>query len=112
GRIKQEGSDPPIYVKDPRAGPRLLGIWSYWVDATEARAYVTGSITADSSNAIRLLVAVPGRAWGLESGLSHRDDFDRHDYDAVVALVDPDVVLHALRETHPHALSNNSSAPS
>jgi len=38
-----------------------------------------------------------GRGYGLESGLSHKAEFDRHHYDAVGGLVDPAMVLMAIR---------------
>ena len=41
-----------------------------------------------------------GRAWGMESGLSHRADFRRDLYDQLARFIAPETVLRKLRERH------------
>ena len=38
-----------------------------------------------------------GRAWGMESGVSHRADFDRSGYDSVANLIDAGFIVERLQ---------------
>lgn len=63
-------------------------------------------LESDPSDATKLLDAFIGRAWGLESGLSHKSEFDRSDFDSVAALIDPSIVLAALKTMFGTLLDN------
>ena len=41
-----------------------------------------------------------GYAWGMESGLPHRADFDRGSYDAVAKLIEPDFIVTDLKQRY------------
>jgi DNA-binding transcriptional regulator PaaX len=43
---------------------------------------------------------------GLESGLSHKSEFDGSEFDAVTNLIDPGIVLAALKKTFGSLLDN------
>ena len=61
--------------------------------------FLTNRIANNPTDAIKLLDAFIGRAWGLESGLSHKSQFDRSEFDTVASLIDPNVLLTALKTT-------------
>jgi hypothetical protein len=68
--------------------------------------FLTKRLASDPTDAIRLLDAFIGRAWGLESGLSHKSQFDRSEFDAVATLVDPSILLVALKSIFGDLLDN------
>jgi hypothetical protein len=57
-------------------------------------------------DAIKLLDALIGRAWGLENGLSHKSEFDRSDFDNLASLFDPEIVVAALTKTFGFLVAN------
>ena len=70
--------------------------------------FLTDRFSQEPADAARLLDALIGRAWGLESGLSHKSEFDRSDFDAMANLIDPAIVLAALKKTFGALLDNVS----
>jgi hypothetical protein len=49
----------------------------------------------------RLLDVFVGKAYGMESGLSHKADLDRDNYDAIASVIDPGYVNGKLKERYP-----------
>lgn len=98
-RIAEDISANPDYSRHGRKIGTLLYIWKKYGPDGEMAAFLTGRFTKSPDDAVKLLDAFIGRAWGLESGLSHKSQFDRSEFDAVANLIDPGIVLAALKKT-------------
>jgi hypothetical protein len=72
-------------------------LWRKHDEPGALAAHLAGRFQQDATEADVFLGSFVGLAWGVESGLSHPADFGRREYDAVAELIDPDVVLAALR---------------
>ena len=105
GRIAADISGNPDYSSraESREAPH---IWKELGPKDEMSAFLTDRLDKNPDDAIKLLDAFIGRAWGLESGLSHKSDFERSDFDAVANLIDPGIVLAALKKTFGTLLDN------
>jgi hypothetical protein len=95
-RVRTKAQEAPLFQTFGSDAPRLLWIWSTHA-AGEVDAYLRGLLEADPAAVDDLLATYVGKAWGLESGLSHRADFERHAYDGLAKLIDPDFVMAKLR---------------
>lgn len=108
GRIAKDFGDAPDYAKHGRIIGTLLWIWKTHGGDGEMTAYLTGRFGEHPDEVARFLDAFIGRAWGLESGLSHKSDFDKSDFESVAALIDPEIVITALKGTYGSLLDNVS----
>ncbi len=88
----------PNYSKYGRQLGRLLWIWKTHGPAGEMVGFLTGRFKRDPTEAAMFLDAFIGRGWGLENGLSHKQEFGRSEFDSVASLIEPDVVLAALKQ--------------
>lgn len=99
-RVRVKAHEAPLFRTFGSDAPRLLWVWSAHAAAGEVDAYLRASLEADPAAVDDLLATYVGKAWGVESGLSHRADFERHAYDGLAMLVDPDFVFARLRARH------------
>lgn len=106
GRIAADVSANPDYVRHGRKIATFLHVWKKYGPEGEMNGFITDRFAKHPDDAVKLLDAFLGRAWGLESGLSHRSEFDRSDFDAIASLIDPSLVLAALRKTFGTVLDN------
>jgi len=82
--------------------PRMLWFWKQYGAPDAVRDYLRARLEADPAEVIRLLDTYVGTAWGLESGLSHKADFERDSYDAIAELIDPAFILEKLKVQYPN----------
>ncbi|MFS0724996.1 P-loop NTPase fold protein [Paenibacillus sp. 1P07SE] len=74
----------------------LLYTWSAYGDKADVNARFQEWLEENPENAIKLLLCYLPTAWGMESGLSHKDDFEHDQYKAVTQVVNPDTIIVAL----------------
>ena len=105
-KIAKSFSENPEYAAYGRDISTLLWIWRRYGPDGEMAAFIGGRLKQNPDDAVRFLDAFIGRAYGLESGLSHKHDFDRSEFDAVAVLIGPEIVLEALMKTFGDTLKN------
>jgi hypothetical protein len=88
----------PDYARHGRNIGTLLYYWKEFGPTGQMAGFFNTRFENDPTDAIKLLDAFIGRAWGLETGLSHKAEFDRSEFDAVAALIDPGLVVAALKK--------------
>jgi hypothetical protein len=97
-RIAKSLTTTPNYAKHGRRLGGLLGIWKKYGPKGDMDTFLAVRFADHPEEAAQFLDAFIGRAYGLESGLSHKSSFDRDDFDNVAWLIDPTWVLAALKK--------------
>jgi hypothetical protein len=96
-RIRDYAQKEIIYVKNPKDARFMLFIWASYISKEETTKYLADSFAANQSNVVEFLKAYLPTAWVVESGLPHKDDFQRRQYESVSEVVEPGVVFSSLR---------------
>jgi hypothetical protein len=95
-RISSVAKSENLYLSYEDNGPSLFWVWSQWGDTKEVAKYLEKSFDASDRNILEFLKTYLPTAWGLESGLSQKDDFERSQYNSVAKLIDPNIVANKL----------------
>lgn len=95
-RVRGFSQEQPIYIRSPKDASLLLFIWSHWGSKEETNQYLARTLDEDPRNSIELLKCYLLTSWGMESGLSHKGDFAREQYDSITKVVDADLIYSAL----------------
>ena len=79
---------------------RILPHAFYLLNKYSKREVITSHVTSvlqkDKSAIIRLLDAYTPTAWGMETGVSHKSDFERDQYNSITTVLDPEFLLHSI----------------
>jgi len=59
--------------------------------------HVSSLLKKDESAIIRLLDSYTPTAWGMETGVSHKSDFDRDQYNSITTVFDPEFLLESIK---------------
>jgi hypothetical protein len=105
-RIFNQASREPIYRSFKEDAPHLFWIWANSRGSAEVAECIQRWLNAESDGADCLLDTYIGRAWGMETGLSHRADFRRESYNSIAEIIDPAFVFEKLKELHGADLDN------
>jgi hypothetical protein len=96
-RVRDAAGQAPLYTTFGGDAPNLYWVWRKYGEAAAIAEHLAGRFREDDSEADAFLGSFVGLSWGIESGLSQPAAFGRSHYDAVAGLIDPEVVLAALR---------------
>jgi len=99
-RIRDATAEGPLWRVHGEDTPRLLWVWNKYGEEGEVGRYIHKQIQSDPSEVDVFLDTFVGTAWGVESGLPHRSDFDRDGYNAIARLIDPELIAAALRKKY------------
>lgn len=78
----------------------LLYIWSTYGEEREANNKIDSWLEEYPEGVTQLLLSYVPTAWGMESGLSHKADFEFEQYKAVTQVVDPELIITALERVY------------
>lgn len=95
-RIKALSAEQPIYVQFPEDAPTLFYYWSNYGSEGDTHQYLAKLFDEDPHKALVFLKCYLRTSWGVESGLSHKGDFERDQYDSIMKVVNTDVIYDAL----------------
>lgn len=99
-RIRVQGSETPLYQMFGRDAPWLYWVWNRQEGGDTVASQLRTRFEMNPNEVDSFLDTFVGEAWGMESGLPHRSDFDRENYDAVVGLIDPDWIVANLKQRY------------
>lgn len=99
-RIRSQALESPLYQGFGADAPALYWLWNKHSDGSAVQAHLRSCFQANPAAVDNFLESFVGYAWGMESGLPHRADFDRGSYDAVAKLIEPDFIVTNLKQRY------------
>jgi hypothetical protein len=95
-QIREAALAAPLYASYGNDSPRLFWCWKQYGSLNEMDAHLRRRLLEWPGAVDDFLSAFSGRAWGMESGVSRRSDFDRNAYDRVADLIEPEFIVERL----------------
>ncbi len=95
----------------PKSIPTIFYTLNKYVRNDYVKDYVTWLISEDSENLVRILDSYVPTAWGMESGVSHKSDFERAQYNSLTRELDASIVLDSIQEHFPMAIGVSDDFP-
>jgi predicted KAP-like P-loop ATPase len=95
----------------PKSIPTIFYTLNKYVRNDYVNDYVSGLISKDSEALVRILGSYVPTAWGMESGVSHKSDFERDQYNSLIGELDASIVLSSIQEHFPQAMGASDDFP-
>jgi hypothetical protein len=73
--------------------------------------YVTKLISIKPEAMIRILSSYVPTAWGMASGVSHKSDFGRDQYNSLTIELDASIILDSIKNSFPESMNNSEEFP-
>jgi hypothetical protein len=73
--------------------------------------YVAKLISIEAETLIRILDSYVPIEWGMESGVSHKADFERDQYNSLTSQLDASIIMDAIQAHFPQAVNNSDEFP-
>lgn len=89
-------SDVDITTVYPKICGHLLYQVKKYIGKSEVEEYLASFFKTSKQSVFRFLDTFTPTAWGMESGVSHKSDLEREQYNSIVGLVDPEIILSAI----------------
>jgi hypothetical protein len=89
--------EKPLYIVFPDDAPVLLWTWNKYGRPGEVRAYIKARLDSEPTDTLKFLGTYVSPAWEMESGLPHKSDFSRENYDAIAIIIEPEAILTHLK---------------
>lgn len=93
----------------PKSIPTVFAILNTYLRNGCVNDYVTNLISKDPEGLVRILNAYVPKAWGMESGISHKSDFERHQYNNLTSELDASIVLSSIQNHFPQVMEMDVS---
>jgi hypothetical protein len=100
GRIASIAKESTIYMEYGRDAPLILWAWSHWDRKETTEAHVRQALETKPETVTELLRTYIPTAWGMESGLPIKGDFEREQYDSLSKTIDPDIVYNSIERLY------------
>ena len=91
-------SKADITIEYPKICGALLYQIKRFINDSEVKKYLENLFNNHEKSVFRFIDTFTPTAWGMESGISHKSDFEREQYDSLVNLVDPDILISAIKD--------------
>lgn len=86
----------------PKSIWRTFSTLNKYVKSNFANDYVNELISKEPEVIIRIIDSLVPTAWGMESGISHKSDFERSQYDSLISVLDPSIILRTIQASFPY----------
>jgi hypothetical protein len=96
-RIYSIAKDDNLYLKYGRDAPLVMWTWAHYEGKGATEAYVKQKIEETPESVSQFLKTFITTAWGMESGLPIKGDFERDQYDYLSKIVSPEIVLGTIK---------------
>ena len=94
-----------------KAIPTIFYTLNKFVRNNYVNEYVGALISKEPASIISILDAYVPTAWGMESGISHKSDFERDQYNSVTNVLDPSIILKTIEVNFPAAMKKLDEYP-
>lgn len=94
-------NDEDITKVAPKSIPTIFYTLNKYVRDGYVNDYVAGLISRDPKSLVRIIESYVPTAWGMESGVSHKADFERDQYNSLASVLDASIVLSSIQEHFP-----------
>lgn len=95
----------------PTSIPTIFYTLNNFVEEGYVNGYVDELILKDPESLIRIVDSYVPTAWGMESGVSHKSDFKRDQYNSLTSELDASTVLSAIETYFPQAMKVSDDFP-
>lgn len=86
-----------IISKYPNECERIFYIWKKYKNQ-DVEKYLEKLFVEVKKSVFMFLENYTPTAWGMESGISHKSDFKRDQYDSVVRIIKPSIIINAMKK--------------
>ena len=100
-----------ITLLAPTSIPTIFYTLNKFVEKGYVNDYVAELFLKDPESLIRIINAYVPTAWGMESGVSHKSDFERDQYNSLTSELDASTVLSAIEKYFPKAMNVSDDFP-
>lgn len=100
-----------ITLLAPTSIPTIFYTLNKFVEKGYVNDYVAELILKDPESLIRIIDAYVPTAWGMESGVSHKSDFERDQYNSLTSELDASTVLSAIEKYFSKAMNVSDDFP-
>lgn len=94
-----------------KAIPTIFYTLNKFVRDDYVNEYMGSLISKEPESIMSILDAYVPTAWGMESGISHKSDFERDQYNSVTSVLDPSIILKAIEVYFPAAMKELNEYP-
>ena len=91
--------------------PTIFYTLNKFVRSNYVNEFVDTLISKEPESIISILDAYVPTGWDMESGISHKSDFERDQYNSLTSVLNPSIVLKAIQDNFPAALKELDDFP-
>lgn len=91
--------------------PTIFCILNKYVRNGYVNDYVTELVSKNPEALVRIIDSYVPTAWEMESGISHKSDFERNKYNDLTGELDASIVLNSIQENFPMAMNVSDEFP-
>ena len=99
--IIKELGDTDITLVYPNLVSYIFYILNKYVNHNFANDYITKQILKDDLVLVRILESYVPTSWGMESGLPHKSNFEREQYNHLAEVLDTKIIIENLKKYFP-----------
>jgi hypothetical protein len=103
-RVRDSAKITPPYISSPENSPALFYVWNTFGPPDEVAAYLRTRFASDTKEVLTFLTSYVGLSWGMESGIPHKSEFIRENYDAISKIRSPAEIVTQLKILYDHEL--------
>ena len=100
-----------ITIIAPKSIPTVFYTLNKFIRDGYVNDYVKELVQKDSTIMLKILDSFVPTAWSMMSGISHKSDFERQQYDNLTNELDSSIVIKAVEENFPHLLDVSDEFP-
>jgi hypothetical protein len=90
----------PFYLDEGEDNRTLLQAWAWLAGRDQTDPVLRERFVRDPTEAAKVVAALAGQPWSMTTGLPLPPEIEREEYDTVARLVDPAVVVDAMRKAY------------
>lgn len=103
--------DIDITISNPNNATTILYSAKKYINKEFSENYLVQQISKDQNFIYRLLYVYTQTVWDMASGVSHKNDFGKEQYDSLISVICPEIVKSAVKDLCIDELTYDESYP-